>query len=315
MVWFLGASRPAGRPGKANGSMNCLYARGGISGLEAAERALAVTATCTTAFDGAATWTQWENPWFANATVANDDWGRWVAAKRGRRLVVDVPLIPSQEAAVYDWRSLGAQGTFSSHARELATALVRAGLGDSFIRLGNESNGPWERDWIGASAGGWLRWREFWRQTVFAMRSVAGAHFRFIWCISPAVGHVPFREYYPGSDVVDVVGMDVYDSGFTYSGGPRWEYLINQPNGVLAIRQFASEVHEPLAIPEWGLIPTPTGAGDDPGFVRGVAGLSRENRFVLQSYFYAGPSAGLLTGSPGSVAAYRRGFAGSHSGQ
>lgn len=291
--------------------MTCLYARGGVGGLEQAEQQLGVSAECTMAFDGGTTWQAWASPWFVQSRVPNNDWGAWVRARPSRRLIVDVDLIPAVETSDPNWRAKGAAGAFEGYARTLAATLVRTGLGDSYIRLGNEGNGSWEKDWIGNAPVDWSEWRSFWSRTVLAMRSVPGAHFRFIWCISEAVGAVPLKAYYPGADVVDVIGVDVYDAGFTYSGQRRWEHLIQQSGGVLDLVRFARARHKPLAVPEWGLIPSPPGGGDDPAFVRGVAALTSAPDFVLRSYFDAGSSASVLRSSPQSVAAYRRAFQGS----
>ncbi len=306
-IILVNRSGIAGRP---RHSMTCIYTRGGISGLERAERVFGAHATCTLAFDGGPTWATWSAPWFVDSSIPNDDWSAWVSARPGRHLVADVNLIPAAETANPSWRAMGAAGTFVPYARLLAAELVRGGLGGSFIRLGNEGNGPWEIDWIGNSPADWSLWRRFWRQTVLAMRSVPGAHFRFVWCISPGVGHVPLAAYYPGNDVVSVIGLDIYDDARLEPG--RWDYLAG-PGGVTTVLQFAAARQRPIAIPEWGLIPSPLGAGDDPSFVQGIAALSSEPSVAFQSYFDAGTSAAALTSAPRSLATYRRAF-GSSSG-
>lgn len=293
-------------------AMTCLYTRGGISGLRSAERALGVSAACTLAFDGGSTWASWSAPWFVDSSIPNNNWSSWVSERAGRHLVADVDLIPTSESADSNWRALGAAGAFVRYDSALAAALVKGGLGHSFIRLGNEGNGSWEPDWIGSSPADWSLWRTFWRRTAFAMRSVPGAHFRFVWCISPGIGHVPLSAYYPGNDVVSVIGLDIYDSGLAYSGSDRWDYLM-RVGGVDAVLQFAAAAHKPVAVPEWGLIPAPPGGGDDPNFVRGIASLSARRALTFQGYFDAGSSASALATASRSVAAYREAF-GSASG-
>ncbi len=52
------------------------------------------------------------------------------------------------------------------------------------------------------------------------MRSVPGASFRFDWTINAGYRPIPFNDYYPGNDVVDIIGMDVYDFWPGPAAGP-----------------------------------------------------------------------------------------------
>lgn len=284
----------------------CLYTRRGIGGLRRAERALQAKATCTLVFHHGATWAQWTVPSFDGPTSVSETWAQWAVARPGRRLIISVPLIPTAERAVRDWRSRGASGDFAQEDRSLAENLVRAGLGTSFIRLGSEGNGRWSVDWIGDTVRDWQQWAAFWRATASAMRSVRGAHFRFVWTISPDVGRAPLSAYYPGDGVVDVIGMDVYDAGFVFLGADRWRYLLDRPNGIGAVMNFAVDHHKPVAFPEWGLIPGPRGGADDSSFVAGVAALSRRPGLAFETYWDAGASATAIAHSPRSRAAFRR---------
>lgn len=298
---FLGSSSTNHR------AMTCLYTRGGVSGLQSAERALGVSASCSLAFDGGSNWATWAAPWFVEKGMPNNDWAGWVRAKPGRQLIADIQLVPTGVAAQAGWRAQGAAGAFSAYDRLLATVLVRSGLGNAYVRLGNEANGAWEPDWIGTTKTQWHLWRELWRRTALAMSSVPGAHFHFVWCISPGVGHVPLGDYYPGNDVVNAIGVDIYDTGLLDPGPNRWTSLLGA-GGIQRLLDFASAQGKPVAIPEWGLWSPPVGGGDDPAVVRGVADLSRQPGTVLQDYFYAGITGAALASSPRSLAAYRRAF-------
>ena len=283
----------------------CLYTRSGISGLNAAARELQITPTCAVTFSAGVNWADWETPYFTNPSLPNFDWGRWVARSPGRRVVVTIPLIPSGVEADPNWRAEGAAGDFAAYAKLLAQRLVHAGLGHSYIRLGNEGNGSWSGDWIGTTATQWSQWRTFWQVTVKAMRSVPGTNFNFVWCISPGSDDVPLSAYYPGNEYVDTIGADVYDLNLAYKGNDRWEYLYNRPNGIATVVRFARAQKKPLAVPEWGVGSSSSGGvGADPDFTRGLSQLVLKDHVVLQSYFDAGPSSLAGARLTGAVSAF-----------
>ena len=88
-------------------------------------------------------------------------------------------------------------------------------MGDSLLRIGWEFNQAKYR-WY--PVGQAVSFVEYWRHIVDSMRSVPGAHFRFIW--NPSMGDNGQKDlamgdlaaYYPGDTYVDLVGMDVYDT-------------------------------------------------------------------------------------------------------
>jgi hypothetical protein len=259
--------------------------------------------------DAAPDWAGWVRPWFTNHPYDDLNFGRWATAP-GHELIITQNLFPSTVAAT-DWRDAGARGDYARYARELARNLVAAGLGNSVIRLGHEANGTWYPDSIGTTPRDFARWREFWRKTVVAMRSVPGAHFRFDWCVNAAVRNIPLNDYYPGDDVVDIVGVDAYDVG-VHSLRDRWPAIYKRPGGVRDVLEFAKAHRKPLSIPEWGVGPASDRAylpgGDDPGYVNGIAAVVRGNDVAYQSYFFKHEWADQLLRSPASLAAYRRHF-------
>ena len=287
----------------------CAYANGRRYDFTLFEQLAQTSITCALIFDNdQPTWADWEDPWFINTRIPDENWTSF-ARRRGNQLIITVNLIPD-EAAAQDWRSLGARGAYSSYDRTLARYLVAAGMGHAIIRLGHEGNGDWGNDNIGTSPRQWAQWKQFWRNTVFAMRSVPGAHFTFNWCIANGYRPIPFSAYYPGNDVVNSIGVDVYDLGApagTPPGLARWLYQYNRPGGLAAISAFANQVHKPLTIPEWGLEPTAIGGGgDNLAFVRGLAGFVRRVKAPFQSYFGGGGSLTALSVARASLRAYRQ---------
>jgi Glycosyl hydrolase family 26 len=178
------------------------------------------------------------------------------------------------------------------------------------IRLSHEANGTWNPDNVGNSPADYALWREFWRKTALAMKSVPGAHFTFDWTINAGVRPIPLSSFYPGDDVVDIAGIDAYD-GNVPAGQDRWKAFYGQPDGIGDVARFAREHHKQLSIPEWGLLPpggSGRGGGDDPAYVNGIASVVRDNDVAYQSYFFAQASRTQLDVSPRSKAAFRRAF-------
>lgn len=287
----------------------CLYTRSGISGLEQSAALLGVSPPrCAIIFHRSAPdWQAWEHPWFVGSRIQNDDWASW-GRRTGRRLVITLGLIPA--SAVHEnWRRLGAAGAYTRYARTLARTLVTAGLAHAIIRLSNEPNGTWFPDSLGTTAGDRALWLRFWQRTASAMLSVSGARFQFDWTVANGTGTVPLSAYYPGDRLVSFIGDDIYDAGFRAPQGQRWSHLATMPGGVDAVRAFARAHHKSFTVPEWGLDSPPSGGGDDPVFVRGIATLSHTTGFGYQGYFFAGASQ-ILQNSPASLAAFRRAFDG-----
>jgi hypothetical protein len=257
-------------------------------------------------------WAGWENPWFLTGADANYNWASWAQAPgTHRRLVITNNLFPSA-LNNSDWLHAGAAGAYEEHAKALARNLVAAGLGNSVIRLAHEANDSAYPYSIGSTDAELQLWVQFWRRTAIAMRSVPGAHFQFDWCINAYWRPIPLSKWYPGDDVVDIIGIDTYDGGVP-AGQDRWARIYNQPDGISEVLQFAKAHGKPTSIPEWGLWPqgaSTLGGGDDPSYIDGIAAVVRNNAVAYQSYFYNLESASLLRSSPRSLAAYRRYFGG-----
>jgi hypothetical protein len=310
------SARAASRTGEENGSKaDCIYTANSVVALASFERLVGRGFDCAMVYNNAAPdWAGWERPWFVGNHNRDYDWSGWVAAAPAgthRQLIISNNLFPAQEDNS-PWLQAGAAGDYEDHARALARNLVAAGLGNAVIRLAHEANGTGSPYSIGSSSAELALWRRFWRRTAIAMRSVPGAHFLFDWCVNAYWRPIPLRDWYPGDDVVDIVGIDTYDGGVPV-GQDRWSRLYAQPNGIADVLRFAKAHHKPLSVPEWGLWPAGAGSlggGSDPSYVNGIAGVVRSNRVAYQSYFFNHDSAKLLQHNAASLNAYRRHFGG-----
>jgi hypothetical protein len=241
-------------------------------------------------------------------------WGVWVNAAPGRRLVLGLPLLENGYSGEF---AQEASGEFDQYFRELGRKLVHHGLAHTIIRLGYEANnpdiGPWQAtdDPPGYVAA--------YRHIVGVLRAVPGSDFLFDW--NPTAGLTPnlplnsFASFYPGNDVVDIIGLDVYDIDWndpTATPQQRWNQLLTEPLGLEAQRAFAATQGKPVSFPEWGVYTDQTtpiaGGGDDPYYVNQMASWITGSNSAYESYFDMNWGGGTLTDFVDSKAAYRADF-------
>lgn len=158
---------------------------------------------------------------------------------------------------------------FEAAARAIAEAQPRA-----IIRLGWEMNleqmawfaGGHEADYIAA-----------FRRVAAIFRRYSG-DFRFDWCPGWGPQQAPADRAYPGDDVVDYVGLDVYD--FKYEGPveERWtSFYLKAPFGLEWQRDFAAGHGKHMSYPEWGV----GQAGDDPLFIERMHAWFMQNQDMI----------------------------------
>jgi hypothetical protein len=252
--------------------------------------------------------------------LAQETWGSfgksaiWVAGCwRGAdyRLALAVPMLTQDHRNTL---ALGAAGAYDAHYQRLAHTLVSVGRADAVIRLGWEFNGDWSTWCPAKDPSSFIR---YWRRIVGVMRAAPGAKLRFDW--NPALGHAAIApdQVYPGDDVVDIIGLDVYNQSWTVprpSSQKRWQEIREQPFGLDWHRDFAQARGKPRSFPEWGTgrRPDGSGGGDDPLFVTEMAAWLSAPDVVYHGYwdypasdYYAQLSTGQF---PHAAAAFREHF-------
>jgi hypothetical protein len=173
----------------------------------------------------------------------------------------------------------------------------RAGKGTTYIRIGHEFNGDWFA-W-GVKAKDAAAYKQGYR--LYA--SIARKEFpqaKLTW--SPNGGNhtdISIDRLYPGSDVVDVIGPDIYDGYPPVTSDVTWREELNRwlapgsPTGLAAWQRYAAAKHKPLGLGEWGMQ-----GGDHPSFIKGMhdfiakyaarkGSQSVAGRFVYDCYFNA----------------------------
>lgn len=217
------------------------------------------------------------------------------------RLVLSVPTRPHRQEAS---DAAGASGAYDHYYAQLGQRLVAAGHPDAMLRIGWEFN----MDTSDSYSSDPTAFKTYFRRIVATLRATPGQHFAIIW--NPGNGDQATRQdasaFYPGDDVVDIVGLDVYDTGYHPQGYPypsncgescradratfMWDNLIyGGKRGIKYWLDFSKAHDKPMSFPEWGLWSSGThpGGDDDPDFLRRMHGLIADpgNDVVLQAYF------------------------------
>jgi glycosyl hydrolase family 26 len=221
------------------------------------------------------------------------------------RKVYGLAMLPADSA---DTIERGAAGEYNTYFADLAQRLVAGGQDDAILRLGWEFNLEDSR-WATDDPASFIA---YWRQVVTTMRAQEGQHFQFDW--NPNNGDTKYDavNYYPGSDVVDYIGVDAYDVSWASGAYPypencaddacwaasqkvAWDKSIyGGARGLKFWSGFARQQGKPLTLPEWGLWQRSDGhgGGNDPEYLRRMAAFIADpaNRVAYQSYFeYDGP--------------------------
>lgn len=219
-----------------------------------------------------------------------------------------------------------AQGQFDSYIRTFGTSLVNAGASRAVLRLGWEANRLNGFAW--AVTGDGSDYKRCFRRWVSVLRSLPGQRFVVDWNMQEK-SVFPIDQMYPGNDVVDVIGINVYDRCVPVRSETHWTSWLNakhgdgrNPRGPATWLQFAKARGKKMSIPEWGIggpseVKACTQPGfDNPFFVRKWHAFIKANATSLayEGYFnghgYANDSLGShklapTTYNPLSASVYR----------
>ena len=254
----------------------------------------------------------WQADFHDSGIWLEKPWGKWVS-QGGRRLVLGVPMLENSSVGQF---SQGVNGNFDAYFKDLASQLVANNLSNSIIRLGYEANcssiGPWQA--LDNPAG----YKQLFRHEVAVMRSVPGAGFLFDWTVCNGLqnGHAlnSFDSFYPGDDVVDIIGIDIYDVKWgdtSVTPQQRWDYILKRQMGVNELLAYAGSHSKATSFPEWGLYKPGdsfAGGGDDPYFIQQMAGLISDIKPIYQAYFNLDWGGGVLSDFPAGQAIFKQTF-------
>lgn len=108
--------------------------------------------------------------------------------------------------------------------------------------------------------------------------------FKYDWCPGWGAQDSPADLAYPGDDVVDYIGLDVYDFKYDGSAGERWDkFYLKAPFGLEWHREFAARHGKRMSYPEWGV----GNFGDNPVFIEKMHDwfASNANEIAYAAYF------------------------------
>jgi len=243
--------------------------------------------------------------------VDNAGWSAWSWTKSNRSLhltpVIGIPMLPN---SYFNNESAGLDEIIAGQHDDVFAGIVKAWAGQNFttlhLRIGWEMNGGWYAwSWNGPNNTGGIvtKWIQAWRHIATVVRSVSGVNVFNTW--NPCVASwSPFdiQNGYPGDDVVDVIGLDIYspvwpgdlynweenngtldknisvwvqssvnrEHYWSYPGANQWAPTSLAGWGMVAHLQFAKLHNKPISFCESGvgLSPPypPQGIADDGDF-------------------------------------------------
>ena len=200
--------------------------------------------------------------------------GAWKKLNPDRNVVWSVPLTV-KGTPLADVASGAHDAEFEAAAKAIAEAQPRA-----IIRLGWEMNLD-SMAWF--AKGQEADYVEAFRRVVGIFRRYS-SDFKYDWCPGWGPQDTPAGLTYPGDDVVDYIGLDVYD--FKYQGSPeeRWNtYYMKASFGLEWQRAFAAQHGKLMSFPEWGV----GNIGDNPFFIQRMHDwfVKNERNIAYAAYF------------------------------
>ena len=237
-----------------------------------------------------------QTSWSQMTTYNDVTLAPWVGVNR--QLVYAVPLTVAGTTLAQV-----AAGSNDAAFTAIGNALVKFGFPDAVVRIGWEQNldtYAWN-----VKANGAPNFAAAWRRVVGLLRACPGAKFKFHFNPSNGIQSGSPSASYPGDDVVDYIGGDVYNQAWhPETLGDvrlRWqreiygadsETWINDsiPCGMLWTASFAKKHNKPVWFGEWGTGKRPNdnnGGGDDPHFIAQMFAFfnNPNNRVFGHNYF------------------------------
>ena len=200
--------------------------------------------------------------------------GIWKKLNPARNVVWSVPLTV-KGTPLADVADGLHDAEFEAAASAIAEAQPKA-----IIRLGWEMN---------LSSMAWFA-KDHEADYIAAFRRVVGIfrrhsrEFKYDWCPGWGPQDTPADLAYPGDDVVDYIGLDVYDFKYEGSAEERWDnFYLKAPFGLEWHRDFAARHGKPMSYPEWGV----GNSGDNPFFIQQMHDwfVKNEDNIAYAAYF------------------------------
>lgn len=230
--------------------------------------------------------------WVDSATWAAWSWSK---STRSKNLipVIGVPMAAAADQAkrpaIMAFNAI-ATGKYDTVFAGIVAAWRDHGFKTIYVRPGYEMNGDYSPWYTGSTPSAVGHWRRAFRRIAATMRAVPGVSVRLIWNPAFANAESATALSYPGDDVVDVIGLDIYnqlypadmhdwETGRLYASQAAWQKSnanrmhhwdnpgatpggsVTEPGqawGVSDVLAFATAHSKPVAICETGVGVSPT---------------------------------------------------------
>jgi hypothetical protein len=204
---------------------------------------------------------------------------------------ISVTLAPWPDSLGRGRHAQCARGDFDAHFKQFGADLARRGAGTAIVRIGHEPNATTSHVWGIETLQQAQDWKVCFRRLAAALKNDSGdvvkgkRQFKIEWN-NARRGKLPFNimETYPGDDVVDIWGLNVYDQGPEVTSLAVWnEYYIKTHNGgpwgLGAWLAEAKKHGKPLAFTEWGAwnFPGRLSSADNPLYIQVMNNFFRTN--------------------------------------
>ena len=233
------------------------------------------------------------------AWAPQTSWANLIKFSASLRSVGSQPMLYSMGLPMLTQETKGqfascTSGVFDAAYTTVAQNLAAARLGNAVIRIGWEANGDWY-PW--SAIGQTETYKACFARIAGIFKSVS-PDFQIEWTMDKRGRVLPVSQLYPGDDVVDIIGVDLYDRYPTMPTQAAWDRQLDRtlaggPYGLGAWMSFARSHSKPLAVPEWGinngyaLGGTMGVAGDDANFVANMHAFFKANadNLAYENYF------------------------------
>jgi hypothetical protein len=185
----------------------------------------------------------------------------WVQS--GHLLIATMPHAPQSLGT--GMNVAGANNAYAANQRALGAAFAAKGLNrpEFCIRVDWEANGDWY-EWS-AKNGGPSALKQAIRNFVTNVRAGGLTRASFSLCYNKGGSQAGSDfEYFPGADVIDVVGVDAYDWWNATFNDSQWTENINRRPGLKTVRDFAVNNGIQWSLDEGGNVHKSPGGGDNP---------------------------------------------------
>jgi hypothetical protein len=196
--------------------------------------------------------------------------------------------------ASYPDFNAAANGSYNSYYQQTAKKLAPFADQIYAVRIDSEFNGSWSEAsaFKGSTPISPSTWIAGFRNLVMAIRQEL-PNAKIIW--NPNIGQNNPFPYYPGDDLVDLIGPDVYCNPAYYSTSTAcWNDYLSGANGVnlTAFATFGQQHNKPIVIPEWADL------FGDGYMIERMRSWMDSNNVVAQSYWDSGDDLGSTAALP-----------------